>query len=172
MTTLKVKRVHPNARIPRYQTKGAACFDLHSTEEGTIGIGAMQHVFGTGLKFEIPEDHVMLIFSRSGHGFKNDVRLANCVGVIDSDYRGEVKVKLTADQCNHFPVAIGDRIAQAMVIEAKQVEIVLSDELSETDRGEGGFGSTGQSVPKGADQGFDPAMDRFISDGEGSGHHD
>lgn len=86
----------------------------------------------------------MFIFSRSGHGFKSDTRLSNCVGVIDSDYRGEVMVKLTCDSArSSLVVSNGDRIAQAVIIKYDQVEFEESDDLSETERGAGGFGSTG-----------------------------
>ena len=144
---LKVKKLHPAALIPKYATEGAACFDLHA-----VGIGpepmllmyGAPYTFNTGLSFEVPEGHVMLIFSRSGHGFKNDTRLANCVGVIDSDYRGEVAVRLTADGFSNLPVNDGDRIAQAMVVPYPRVEFVEADDLTDTKRGAGGFGSTGQ----------------------------
>ena len=86
---------------------------------------------------------MLLIYSRSGHGFKNDIRLANCTGVIDSDYRGEVKVKLTSDGDCDFAVNAGDRIAQAMLIPVPKVELMAVTELSDTERGTGGFGSTG-----------------------------
>jgi dUTP pyrophosphatase len=90
----------------------------------------------------------MLIFSRSGHGFKNNIRLSNCTGVIDSDYRGEVQVKLASDDPDGavFSVAHGDRIAQAMVLPIEQVSFEEVTELSTTERGEGGFGSTGSGA--------------------------
>ncbi len=142
---LKIKRLHRNAVIPRYATPGSACFDLHSINEDTVLSESNPLIFDTGLAFEIPKDHVMLVFSRSGHGFNSDVRLANCVGVIDSDYRDEVKVKLSKDQSlqwGGFVVRQYDRIAQAMVIPVEQVKFVLCDELSATER-LGGLGSTG-----------------------------
>ena len=143
---LKVKRLHQDAVIPRYATPGSACFDLHSinAEDKMVREGRPL-IFDTGLSFEIPKDHVMLIFSRSGHGFNSDVRLSNCVGVIDSDYRGEVKVKLINDpspRWDSLKVRQYDRVAQAMVIPVEQVEFILCDELSATERF-GGFGSTG-----------------------------
>lgn len=144
---VKINKLHPDAVIPKYATPGAACFDLHaSLTWGTCVVSLDEpEVIDTGLAFEIPQDHVMLIFSRSGHGFKNDVRLANCVGVIDSDYRGEVKVKLTCDsQDNILRVNHGDRIAQAMILPAQQVSFLEVDELSDTERGADGFGSTGK----------------------------
>lgn len=137
--TLKVKRLHPEAKLPVYATEGAACFDLSALHGGIVG---SSHTFPTGLAFEVPAGHVMLVFSRSGQGFNHDVRLANCVGVIDSDYRGEVKVKLTADR-GAFNVMQGDRIAQAMVLPIQQFAFEEVDELSSTERGTGGFGSTG-----------------------------
>lgn len=146
---LKVKALHPEAMIPQYATDGAACFDLHALMEGEGAYAQVNPgtptVIRTGLAVEIPEEHVMLIFSRSGHGFKNDIRLANCVGVIDSDYRGEVQVKLTNDNTDgqYLTFKHGDRIAQALVLHASKVQIVQVEELSSTDRGAGGFGSTG-----------------------------
>jgi dUTP pyrophosphatase len=158
---LKIKKLHPDAITPTYATAGSACFDLsavnihgvplndtevlakHGHDNGSHTIKT-SYVFDTGLSFEIPAGQVMLIFSRSGHGFRSDVRLANCVGVIDSDYRGEVRVKLTADSVGAFKVTNGDRIAQAMVIPVEQVEFEEVDELGATERGTGGFGSSGK----------------------------
>lgn len=140
---VKIKKRHPYAIIPQYATKGAACFDLHSIEYGTVWPDDSE-VFRTGLSFEIPEKHVMLIFSRSGHGFNHAVRLSNCTGVIDPDYRGEIKVKLHNDSLDEFFVDEKSRIAQAIIIPAHQVQFDEVEELSETERGEGGFGSTGE----------------------------
>jgi dUTP pyrophosphatase len=137
---LKVKRLHPDAIIPKYQTLGAACFDLHSIEDGIVTTAT---TFRTGLAFEVPDGHVMLAYSRSGHGFKSDVRLANCTGVIDSDYRGEMFVRLTADSAV-FEVKKGDRVAQVLLLPVQQWTLVEVDELSETVRGARGCGSTGR----------------------------
>ena len=142
---MKVKRISPRATMPKYQTAGAACFELHAdiypvdamSQNGSITVG-------TGLAFEVPPGHVLLIFSRSSQGFKDNTRLANCVGVIDSDYRGEVKVKLTRDDGKPIEVNHGDRIAQAMLVQTYQTSLVEVDELSTTERGEAGFGSTGK----------------------------
>ena len=157
--TLKVKRLHESAIIPKYQTTGAACFDLHAaTVDGAELIGTNVHsgypvTCGTGLSFEVPEGYVMLVYSRSGHGFKHQVRLCNSVGVIDSDYRGEVMVQLVCDAAAyeddlaHIPMFVrpGDRIAQAMLIPVDQWVIEETSELNETERGDKGLGSTGQS---------------------------
>jgi len=137
---LKIKKVHPDAVTPTYATSGSACFDLTAA-----AFDAATGAWRTGLTFEIPEGHVMRIYSRSGHGFKHGVRLSNCVGIIDSDYRGEVMVKLHQDSVanGYLTVSIGDRIAQAEVGPVQQVEFEEVDELSSTDRGVGGFGSSG-----------------------------
>lgn len=150
-----VKKLHPDAIIPKKATPGAACVDLHAIVENntqerpfaTVSINRPT-VFRTGLAFEIPEGYGMLIFSRSGHGFKNDIRLSNCVGVIDHDYKGEVMVKLASDNpdCNVFSVYHHDRIAQALVLPIPEIEYFLTEELSESERGTGGFGSTGGSA--------------------------
>ena len=145
---VKIKKLDEKAIIPAYATDGAACFDLHAinTEEKRASIHPHAPiVFDTGLAFEIPENQVMLVLSRSGHGFKHDVRLSNVVGVIDSDYRGEVKVKLCKDSHNSDVLFVkeGDRIAQAIVLPYERVEFVVVDDLSDTKRGTGGFGSTG-----------------------------
>ena len=161
---LKVQKLHPGAILPKYQTLGAACFDLHALagfSQPAVKLAPGDTLtLRTGLAFEIPQGHVMLVFSRSGHGFKNDVRLSNCVGVIDSDYRGELLVKLCNDQPKYSPTPFGshsaedaftamvirpsDRIAQAMIVPIPRVELIEVDELSTTERGASGIGSTGR----------------------------
>jgi len=142
--TLKIVKVHPKACVPTYGSKGAACFDLYSIGSGELGALNSSRIFRTGLKFEVPEGWVLMIFSRSGHGFKDDIRLANCVGIIDSDYRGEVMVKLTADKMKMYDVYAGDRIAQGMLVESFQVGFEVTEAILSSDRGESGFGSTGK----------------------------
>lgn len=143
---VKVKRLTDTAKLPTYGTAGAACFDLYADYkrecEGFQPVCA--EAISTGLAFEVPKGHVMLIFSRSGDGFKRDVRLSNCVGVIDSDYRGDVAVKLRNDNGHRLYVSPGDRVAQALILPVEQVNFVDSFELSDTERGSGGFGSTGK----------------------------
>jgi dUTP pyrophosphatase len=140
---IKVKLLSPQAKMPAYATSGSACFDIATVDDDVdIRPGAWA-VLGTDLAFEIPDGHVMMVYSRSGHGFKNGVRLANSVGVIDSDYRGELKIKLHNDSSRTFSVNRGDRIAQAMIVPVSQVQFDSVDELGATERGTGGFGSTG-----------------------------
>lgn len=140
---VKIKKTHQNAKPPAYATPGAACFDLCSVNTAMV-LPNLPKTFGTGLSFEIPKDHALLIFSRSGHGFNHDVRLANCVGIIDSDYRGEVMVKMACDNTKGLFVREGERIAQGMIIPVNQVTFVEGGDLSVTERGAGGFGSTGK----------------------------
>lgn len=143
---VRVKRLTTTANLPVYATPGAACFDLHADSikylEGFQP--TCTEAVSTGLAFEVPQGHVMLIFSRSGDGFKRDVRLSNCVGVIDSDYRGDVAVKLRSDNGERVNVQPGDRVAQALILPVERVNFVDAFELSETERGSGGFGSTGK----------------------------
>lgn len=140
---VKIKKVHQDATTPTYATMGSACFDLYTVDEGLV-LPASAKTFSTGLAFEIPEGHVMLLFSRSGHGFNHGVRLSNCVGVIDSDYRDAVRVKLHNDRIDGgFHVVKGSRIAQAMIIALPNVGLEVCNELSDSERGIGGFGSTG-----------------------------
>lgn len=142
---VRVQKLDPAASLPKFATDGAACFDLQTIEAGEVGPCGGTFAFRTGLAFEVPAGHVMLVFSRSGHGFKNSISLVNCVGVIDSDYRGEVMVKLRNDSPLRFGFEPGDRIAQAMIMPLPAFELELVDELSTTQRGTGGFGSTGSA---------------------------
>ena len=142
MVELKVKKTQPHAIIPAYQTEGAACFDLHAMNGGVIPAG-LAMTFDTGIAFDVPPGYALLVYSRSGHGFKHSVRLANGVGVVDSDFRGSVQVRLQNDSVQPFIVNARDRIAQAKVIAVPRVSLVEVEELSETARGAGGFGSTG-----------------------------
>jgi dUTP pyrophosphatase len=147
---IRIQKLHPGAIVPKYATDGAACFDLHAcfdTDDYSARIYRNQpKAIPTGLAFEIPHGHVMLVFSRSGHAFKNSTRLGNCVGVIDADYRGEVKVNLTRDDSDldMLQVRHGDRIAQAMLVPYPRVSFIETEELTSTERGAGGFGSTGK----------------------------
>ena len=134
---VKVRRLHPRAVVPSFATGGAAAFDL-------VAVKREGQVFDTGLAFEIPPGYAMFIYSRSGMGFKDNTRLSNCVGVIDSDYRGEVKVKLARDDGKPIDAQVGDRIAQAVIMRLPKVEFEEVRELSDTERGAGGFGSTGK----------------------------
>ncbi len=147
---LGVKLIHPGAKLPTYATSGSACFDLYAVSDIPRELYQGTSVtVPTGLIFDIPEGYVLMVYSRSGHGFKHDVRLANCVGIIDSDYRAELMVKLTRDESpgswlNQFSIEQGDRVAQAMLMPVDRPALVEVDEVEATVRGMGGFGSTGK----------------------------
>lgn len=141
---VKIKKLNPNAVIPTYAKDGDAGMDLVATE--IISTTSNQITFGIGLALEIPEGFVGLIFPRSSVR-KTRLMLSNCVGVIDSGYRGELQA--TFNKVNHDSVSendykVGDRIAQIMIIPHPTIEFEEADELSDTERGEGGFGSTGK----------------------------
>lgn len=141
---IRFKKLNERAKMPTRSSDGAAGWDLFCTEN-TGWVVQNPTTVGTGLAVEIPEGYAMLVLSRSGHGFKHSTRLANCVGLIDSDYRGEIKVKLTRDEdiTDFLSIGVGDRIAQAIIVPIPEVEWE-EGELSGTSRGEGGFGSTGR----------------------------
>ena len=135
---LKIKAVSPKIGkeipLPFYATPGSAAMDLHACldEAVTIPAGGRRTV-PTGIAIALPSaDYVALVYARSGLGIKHGVAPANCVGVIDSDYRGEITVQP------------GDRIAQLMIAPVIQASIQMVDELDDTARGAGGFGSTGK----------------------------
>lgn len=140
--TLKVKRVRPNAVIPQYMTAGAAGFDLTAAEDVAIAVGDVKLV-GTGLAFEIPAGHVMMIAPRSGYSIKFPAYVSNAPGIIDEDYRGEVKIIMTAFT-QGIVVRQGDRIAQGLIVPVARVGITETTQLEDTARGSGGFGSTGK----------------------------
>lgn len=145
---LSILKLHPNAQVPQYATEGASAFDLHAHSNGLPSAWVLHReggvaIIGTGLAFEIPDGHVMLVFSRSGHGFKSDVSLVNSVGVIDADFRGEVRIGLRNDGALPFTVKPGDRIAQALILPVPRVEFEVKDKLTEALRGQKGIGSTG-----------------------------
>lgn len=143
---LKIKLLSPNATLPRYATAGAAAMDLTACIDEPMTIAPRQLVsIPTGIAIALPgADYVALIFARSGLGVKHGISLSNGVGVIDSDYRGEIRVGLTNLSDREYTVQPGDRIAQLAVMPVTQAAVVQVDELDETDRGAGGFGSTGK----------------------------
>ena len=146
---LKIKALSPKIGteipLPYYATPGSAAMDLHACLDGAVTIPAGERrVIPTGLAIALPSaDYVALVFARSGLVIKHGVAPANCVGVIDSDYRGEILVGLQNSGGSEFTIQPGDRIAQLMVVPVVQPRLRLVDELDETGRGAGGFGSTG-----------------------------
>ena len=166
---LKIKKLYENVPTPKYATNGSACIDLTAMsrfydENGNV-------VYGTGIAMEIPKGYVGLLFPRSSIT-KKDITVKNCVGVIDSDYRGEVKLKccpvigfanyelseehrygISTDQDHYDTIIginnnseqynIGDKCCQLMLVEIPKMNIEVVNELSDTERGTGGYGHTG-----------------------------
>ena len=140
---LKIKKLNNEAIIPAYQTKEAAGFDLHSIENVIINPGERK-LIGTGLAFEIEFGYEVQIRPRSGLAYKHGITVLNTPGTIDSDYRGEIKVLLINHGQEPFEIKKGDRVAQAVIAPVVQAQIIEVNELSNTERGVGGFGSTGK----------------------------
>lgn len=145
MNSIRVKKVSPNAVIPTYGSAEAAGADLYACLEEAVTIGPGQSVFiPTGIALEVPKGHAGLVFARSSMGAKRDLAPANKVGVIDSDYRGEIKVVLHNHGNQIRQVEPGERIAQFVIVPVLAPAFEEVEELTDTDRGAGGFGSTGK----------------------------
>ena len=141
---LKIKKLLPEAKLPVYGSANAAGADLYALTDHDIRIGANETAdVHTGHAAEIPEGYVGLIFARSGLATRKGLAPANKVGVIDSDYRGEIRVALHNDSKYMQTVEPYERIAQLVVMPYVFARFEESEELSDTERGEGGFGSTG-----------------------------
>lgn len=147
---LKIKAVSPkigkDIPLPFYATPGSAAMDLHACVDEAVTIpSGGRRMIPTGLAIALPSpDYVALVYARSGLGIKHGVAPANCVGVIDSDYRGEIIVGLQNSGESDFTVRPGDRIAQLMIAPVVRANLQMVEELDETVRGAGGFGSTGK----------------------------
>ncbi|MFQ6037567.1 MAG: dUTP diphosphatase [Candidatus Aminicenantales bacterium] len=137
---LKVKKIRKDARLPSYGHTGDAGLDLYSAEDLVIDPGGVKPV-PTGIRVAIPEGYAGLVWDKSGVSLQGVHRLA---GVIDSGYRGEVKVVLVNLSKAPFRIAKGMKIAQLLIQPVEAVQVVETEELDETQRGEGGFGSTGR----------------------------
>lgn len=148
--TLKFKRLTGTAILPTRATAGAACFDLYADEQQWLDDMRTRRTVGTGIAIELPPGHVGLICSRSGLAAKEGIFVVNAPGVIDEDYRGELKVSLgrlpfTPQWPSEtiFLVDSGMRIAQLMILPLPQLTVEEVTDLTTTERGDGGFGSTG-----------------------------
>ena len=142
--SMNIKKLNPDATVPTYGSVFAAGADLYACEESEVTIApAETRLIHTGIAMEIPEGLVGLIYARSGLASKRGLAPANKVGVIDSDYRGEVMVALHNHSAVPQTVAKGERIAQIVFAPYYAAEFTVVDELSDTVRGTGGFGSTG-----------------------------
>lgn len=147
MQILKVKKLRENAKMIHRATKGSAGMDLHACidSEITVEPGEIK-VIPTGLAIALEnENYVAYIYARSGLAIKHGITLANCVGVVDSDYRGEVCVGLTNISKKAYTITPDERIAQLVIAPVCICEAIEVDDLDSTERGKGGFGSTGKN---------------------------
>lgn len=143
---IKVKKVRPTAQLPMRATPGSAAADLFASCDVPVLLEANggRALVPTGIAIELPSpDYVALVFARSGLGIKKGITLSNAVGVIDSDYRGEIAVGLINLSAEPYTVQPGERIAQLAILPVACASFEACDTLGETERGEGGFGSTG-----------------------------
>ena len=142
---LRIKKLRDNAQMPTYGSEYAAGADIYAALDEAVTIEPGETKFiPTGLAFEIPEGYAGFVHARSGLASKRGLAPANKVGVIDADYRGEVMVALHNHGKESQTVEAGERVAQMIIAPFVAVNYVFSDELDETVRGEGGFGSTGR----------------------------
>lgn len=136
---VKIKKLHPNAIVPQYAKQGDAGMDLTAVTSEFIGKGCVKYNFG--LAIEIPKGYVGLIFPRSSC-YKQSQILSNSVGVIDSGYRGEISAVMMGTPTQKY--SVGDRVAQIIIMPYPEIEFIETEELSSSERGEGGYGSTGK----------------------------
>ena len=136
-------KLRDDAVLPSRAHSGDAGFDLSACEEITIGVGERAAV-GTGIAVEIPDGHAGLVVPRSGLALRHGISMVNSPGVIDAGYRGEVRLLLlNTDNESAFTVEPGMRVAQLLVVPLADIELIETDEATATDRGVGGFGSSG-----------------------------
>lgn len=151
--TLKIRKLHDDAMFPTLGSEYAAGYDLYAYLNDKYSMGNRRITIpphhtvkiGTGISMAVPQGYFGAIFARSGLATKQSLRPANCVGVVDCDYRGEVIVALHNDSDSNKTITHGDRIAQLVLLPYQHMTIKAVDELDETARGDGGFGSTGKN---------------------------
>ncbi len=144
MNTIRVKKLHPKAVLPTYGSKAAAGADLYACLEEAVTIGPGEIFWvPTGIALEVPAGCAGLVYARSSMGAKRGLAPANKVGVVDSDYRGEIRVVLLNHSKEPQTLLPGERVAQFVITPVLQPQYEEVTELSDTDRGAGGFGSTG-----------------------------
>ena len=141
---MKLRIVSKSGRIPEYATSGAAGFDISAyLEEPFVLKAGERALVPTGLYFEVPEGYEAQVRARIGLAIKHGIGLVNGIGTVDADYRGEIRVPLINWSKEDFVINDGDRIGQVIITSYEKVDIELAEELSDTERGEGGFGHTG-----------------------------
>ncbi len=142
---LQIKKLHPEAVLPQYMTELAAGMDICALLDDDVTLRPGERsLIPTGLAFAIPPGYEIQVRPRSGLAIKHGIALVNSPGTIDADYRGEVKIIVINLGQEHFTICSGERIAQLVVAPVCQAELIEVEELTETERGAGGFGHTGQ----------------------------
>ena len=141
---MKLKIISKSGVLPKYETEGAAGFDIRAYLKNDFILKSGERALvPTGLFFQIPKGYEAQVRARSGLAIRNGIGLVNGIGTVDSDYRGEIKVPLINWSNEDFTIHNGDRIAQVVINKSEYVEFEITDKLSYTERGEGGFGHTG-----------------------------
>lgn len=144
---LNIKLVRETSKMPVYASDGAAAADLHADIESPLTLApGKRAVIPTGVIAEIPAGYVGILAARSGLAVKKGICLSNGIGVIDSDYRGEIGAAVINLSDEEYTIEPGERICQLMIMPFAKAEFISADALSDTERGEGGFGSTGRGV--------------------------
>lgn len=142
---LKMQKLDHCAGLPEYKTEGAAGMDLVASNDEDITLKPLERfLIPTGIRIELPSGYEAQIRPRSGLSIKHGISLINCVGTIDEDYRGEVKVGVVNLSNEEYTIKRGERIAQMIIASVTKADLEIVESLSETQRGEGGFGSTGK----------------------------
>lgn len=142
---LKFKKFNDSVSLPCYQSEGASGMDLCAFLSESVTLKPLERkLIPTGLKMELPQGYEAQVRPRSGMSIKHGITLVNCVGTIDEDYRGEICVPVINLSTEEFTINNGDRIAQMVIAPVTKAKIEVVTELSDTKRGEGGFGSTGR----------------------------
>lgn len=142
---MKIIRMEHNKHLPEYKTEGSSGMDLYAAIENDITLKPLERaLIPTGIKIEIPVEYEAQIRARSGLSVKHGITLINAVGTVDADYRGEVCVGLVNLSNEEYTIKPDDRIAQMVIARVEKAEIEVTTELAESQRGEGGFGSTGK----------------------------
>lgn len=145
MTVLKIQRLEHNKILPEYKTEGAAGMDLCAAISEPLTLKPLERtLIPTGLKIELEHGYEAQIRPRSGMSIKHGITLINCVGTIDEDYRGEVCVAVVNISNEEYTIQPDERIAQMVITKYEQAKVEVVTELTDTNRGEGGFGSTGK----------------------------
>lgn len=145
MYEVKFKKMRPSAKLPSYATEGAAAIDLSAAIDEEITLAPSERrLIPTGIAISIPKNTVAILSARSGLSSKKGITAANGIGVIDSDYRGEIFFSAINLSTEAYTVTPGERVAQLMLMPVYAMSLVETDDLDKTARGEGGFGSTGK----------------------------